>query len=108
MVATPRKPDREELELQAFKAGQRTDLLRDLKVTEGWVLLEQIFNAAEEAYYSTVTKQLMRGREINQRKLDFNRGMFAGVRQLLGQPDKAQDVLRKAIERLSETTETEE
>lgn len=107
MVATPRKPDREELELQAFKAQKLVDELNALVETEGWRRLVEIFDGAEKTYYDTVARQLMQGREINQRKLDFNRGMFAGVKQLLGQPDKAQAVLRKAIERLSETTEEE-
>lgn len=102
MVGLPKRPDREELELQAFKAQRLVDELTSLGESDGWKRLVEIFDAAHEAYYSTVTQQLMRGREINQRKLDYNRGVFDGVKQLLGQPDKAQAVLRKAIERLSE------
>lgn len=107
MVGLPKKVDREELELQAFKAQRLVDELNALVETEGWKTLVDIFDGAEQRYYAEVARQLMRGREINQRKLDFNRGMFAGVRQLLEQPDKAQTVLRRAIERLSETTEEE-
>jgi len=109
VVATPRqKPARDELELRAFKAQQIAERLGELAKSEGWATLVEIFDAAEKSYYQTVTRQLMQGREINQRKLDHNRGVFDGVRQLLEQPAKAESVLAKAIERLSESADTEE
>jgi hypothetical protein len=42
----------------------------------------------------------MRGREVEQRKLDYNRGIFDGVKQLLEQPDKAEAALARALERI--------
>lgn len=107
MAAIPRELPREELELRAFKAKQISEDLRELAKTDGWKVLQEVFEAAEKSYYSTVTRQLMQGREINQRKLDFNRGMFEGVKQLLAQPDKAEAVLGKALERLADAAEKE-
>jgi hypothetical protein len=98
-----REVSREEIELRAFKASEFAEKLRELRKTEGWVVLEQIFEAAEKAYYDTVARHLMQGREINQRKLDFNRGTFEGVKQLLKQPERAETALVKALERLAET-----
>ena len=100
MAATSKQPDREELELRAFKAAQIVEALDGLRETEGWKTLVEIFEAAEKTYYSTVTRQLMNGREIEQRKLDYNRGIFDGVKQLLKQPDKAEAALANALERL--------
>ena len=107
MAATPRQPDREELALRAHKAEEIALKLRELKQTDGWKTLIEVFTAARESYYANVTRQLMQGREINQRKLDHNRGVFDGVKQLLEQPDKAETVLAKAIERLTETDDKE-
>lgn len=103
VVAIRREPSREELELREFKATEIVEKLRELRKTEGWAVLEEIFEAARKSYYDTVSHQLMRGREINQRKLDYNRGMFDGVKQLLAQPDKAELALAKAQERLADT-----
>ena len=100
MVATSKQPDREELELRAFKAAQIVEDLSVLKDSEGWKTLTEVFEAAEKTYYATVTRQLMSGREIDQRKLDYNRGIFDGVKQLLKQPDKAEAALANALERI--------
>lgn len=107
MDGLSRKPEREELELRAFKAAQITDKLGELAKTEGWQVLREVFEAAEETYYRTVTRQLMKGREVDQRKLDYNRGTFDGVKQLLEQPARAESVLAKALERLGETDDKE-
>lgn len=102
MVATSRKPDREELEVRTHKLAEIASDLKALQDTDGWKTLLEIFTAAEHNYYATVTRQLMAGREINQRKLDHNRGIFDGVKQLLAQPEKAEAILAKAISRLEE------
>ena len=91
---------REDLELRAFRASEIAAKLREIKDTDGWKTLVEVFEAAEKTYYANVTRQLMQGREINQRKLDYNRGVFDGVKQLLSQPDKAESVLKSALERL--------
>lgn len=107
MVAIPKPDPRDELELRAYKASEIAVKLRELKVTDGWNTLIEVFEAAEKTYYQTVTRQLMQGREISQRKLDYNRGVFDGVKQLLAQPDKAEAVLAKTLERLESAAEKE-
>jgi len=91
---------REDLAVRAHKAAQIAEKLRDLAGSEGWAVLREVFTAAESTYYATVTRQLMRGRDIDQRKLDYNRGIFDGVKQLLEQPDKAEAALKRALDRI--------
>lgn len=102
-----RESTREDLELRAYKASEIVAKLRELKVAEGWSTLIEVFTAAKEQYYAAVTQQLMRGREINQRKLDYNRGFFDGVTKLLEQPETAESVLEKALARLAEAANEE-
>lgn len=107
MDAVPRELDREELELRAFKAAQINDALAELAKTDGWKTLIEIFGAAREQYYATLSRSLMRGKEIEQRKLDYNRGKFDGVQELLQQPARARDHLERALRRLEAAPEDE-
>lgn len=102
MVAVPREADRDELELRAFKAAQINESLSELAKTDGWNTLHETFDAAREQYYARLSRSLMLGREIDQRTLDYNRGKFDGVQELLQQPARAESVLRRAIQKLEE------
>ena len=108
MAATSRRElSREELELRLFKAEEIAENLAALKDTDGWKTLVEVFEAYRQSYYSTLTRSLMRGNEVNQRKLDYNRGLFDGVDKLLSQPDTAQSVLEKATKSLAEAADKE-
>lgn len=105
MDETPEKQTREDLELEAFKARRATEALAEMIETEGWKLLNSWFNEYRAAYYQQLTRSLMRGRDIDQRKLDFNRGVFDGLDQLFEKPTQAKRQLDKIIERLKQLDE---
>ena len=108
MVEVPREVSREDLELRAFKAAQINEALAALSQTEGWKTLIETFTAAREQYYAQLSRNLMRGREVDQRTLDYNRGKFDGIQDLLEQPGKAKAVLENSLRRLSTAPEEKE
>lgn len=100
MVATSRQVDREALELRAHRAADVAQKLRELSATDGWDLLRETFARQREQYYERLARDLMAGKEIDQRKLDYNRGFFESVEQLLEAPHNAEAILEKAVKRL--------
>lgn len=104
MVGTSKEVTREERELQAFKAAQFADALRETAATEGWAKLKESFAQQRAKYFGRLATHLMQGRVIDQRKLDYNRGFFDGVQQLLEQPEKADAHLAALVKKLEATT----
>lgn len=99
--------DPEVVEQRAFRAAEIVEKLRDLTSTPGWKVLEEIFEAQKAKYYADLSRSLMRGADIEQRKLDFNRGLFEGMEQLLKSPEDAEKVFERAMSRLKKARESE-
>lgn len=84
------------------------EALADLAQTDGWKTLIETFAAARESYYTRLAHNLMRGKEYDQRVLDYNRGKFDGVLELLQQPAKAKTHLERALQKLGDVPDEKE
>ena len=106
MVATSRTT--EELEQRAFRTAEIAQAMRELKATDGWKVLAETFERQRAGYFDTLARDLMRGKEIDQRKLDYNRGFFESVEQLLKAPENAERLLERAVKSLKRRREQDE
>lgn len=75
---------------------------------EGWDILAETFERQRQSYYDRLARDLMKGAEIDQRKLDYNRGFFESVEQLLEAPQNAEKILERAVKRLQRLREEDE
>ena len=82
--------------------------MRELKATDGWQILAETFEKQRAGYYEALARDLMRGKDIDQRKLDYNRGFFESVEQLLEAPENAEKLLKRAVESLKRRREQDE
>lgn len=107
MGATSKRLTTEQLEDRVDGLAEIHAPLKALAETDGWRILKQVFDRQRERYYDQLSRSLMAGAEIDQRKLDFNRGFFESVEDLLEAPENAEKTLKKALERLEKRREDE-
>jgi hypothetical protein len=87
--------------------GERTVQLSNLKKQPEWKTLREIMEGKRERYFAQLARELVHGRgEIDQRKLDFQRGFWAGVFYLLANPEAAEREFEKAAEKAERLKET--
>jgi len=107
-----REVDIDRVEARAFRAAEIAEKLRELKDTDGWQVLLETFERQRQTYYDNLARDLMKGKEIDQRKLDYNRGFFDSVEQMLAAPENAEKILAGNVARLkrlrAEREESEE
>lgn len=106
-VGIARRLTTEQLEERAYRAAEIYEPLKALAETDGWRLLGEVFERQKQAYYEGLAGSLMKGTDksppvIDQRKLDYNRGGFDKVAELLAAPENAEKVLSDAIKRLKD------
>lgn len=77
--------------------------MRELVRHPGWIELARGMEKAKEKVMAAHMKRLIAGDELNQRLIDFDRGMWHGIEQVLLQPEKAEEMLDKTIERIVQT-----
>jgi hypothetical protein len=107
--AIPKRLSSTELQDRVERLGDIAVPLLSLKDTDGWRMLQKTFEAQKAKYYDDLTQSLMKkGAEIDQRELDYNRGFFASIEDLLEAPENAEKILRRASERLQKRREEEE
>ena len=66
-----------------------------LKDAFGWQDLAEALAEIEEKKWSHITAAMKRGDPINQRDIDFQRGVTHGIRILLNAPDKAASIYER-------------
>ena len=77
---------------------KRAFSIESLKHTPAWDELAAELEAAEEKWWTRYRAELKLGKELDQRELDYMRGKFDGIRQLLKQPERAARVIEKTKE----------
>ena len=103
MAATARSV--EELEQRAHNAAGIVEAMRELEQTEGWKILKKAFEFQRKTYYEKLSRDLMKGAEIDQRKLDYNRGGMDRLEELLEGPANAEKVFKSAVRSLEKARE---
>jgi hypothetical protein len=92
-------------ELRAQRAklaeiAERTAQLSDLKKLREWQTLCEVMEGKRERYFRNLAHELIHGKEeVDQRKLDFYRGFWAGVFYLLANPEQAEREFERAAEK---------
>ena len=105
MDETPKRLTTEELQDRTERLAEIYAPLHALSETDGWRILRETFGKQRDQYYEQLSRNLMKGAEIDQRKLDYNRGFFDSIEDLLEAPENAEAILRKALERLQKRRE---
>lgn len=70
-----------------------------LKEAFGWQDLTEALEQTIEKRWTIIHGSLKRGDAVNQREIDFARGVEHGIRILLNAPDKAAKVFERQTER---------
>ena len=73
--------------------------LAGLKESFGWQDLTETLESTTEKHWSHIQAAMKRGEPIDQRKIDFARGVEHGIRILLNAPDKAATIYARHTER---------
>lgn len=63
------------------------------------MVLKNILETKKERNTTYWTRQLMSGKDIDQRQLDFSRGFWAGVDYLIANPENAEKTFEIAMKR---------
>jgi len=80
--------------------AERAAKLGELKRHPSWAVLKEILEAKKERRFAHFARELMAGREpVDQRKLDFERGFWAGITYILANPEHAEREFEKAVEK---------
>lgn len=86
--------------------GDRAQALGKLTGHEGWELLRKELEERREAFERTLGRRLLGGGidsdPVDQRHIDYQRGYWRGVRDVLESPSKAQNALDDALRRMEE------
>lgn len=80
------------LQARAFRLGK-------LKEHESWQELRSLFEERKQKHYTSLTKQLIDGAEIDQRWVDRIAGFFRGAQWILDNPDQAEKSLESALKK---------
>ena len=83
--------------------GDRARLLHDLSETPGWNELRRIYEEQLARYTRTVTGDLLRTGNIDQRDIDRNRGYFEAWRNILAQPELSEKRFEEALRKKGTT-----
>jgi hypothetical protein len=70
-----------------------------LKEAFGWEDLTEVLEKTVEKRWAVLHGSLRRGDPVNQRDIDFIRGVEHGIRILLNAPDKAASIYERQTER---------
>ncbi len=90
----------EQLEQRGLREQQLAEALRPIRESETWSFLIRSLQGAREHVMRGHLQALMRGREINQRQLDYDRGYWDGVVAVLNAPEQALTQFEKTLEKL--------
>lgn len=86
--------------------GDRAQALGKLEGNEGWELLRKELEERREAFEHTLGRRLLVGGleadPVNQRQIDYQRGYWRGVRDILDSPKRAQEALADALKRMED------
>jgi hypothetical protein len=85
----------------------RGNTLKELTEHPAWPELRAMAEQGKESYLRRIANRLLRGEAIEQRDLDYDRGYYQGIEDLLASPDKAVKQMRRALERAERHIETE-
>lgn len=96
----PSTDERDRLEDKARAYGNLAQGLRRLRESEDWQVLRQSMLQAKRKVMESWTNALLRGTPVDQRQVDYDRGYWDGVIQVLEAPDRALEQLNKTLERL--------
>lgn len=92
--------DLERVEARARAEAHLAQGLRHLRESEDWQVLRQAMLNGKRKVMDGWTKALFRGEPVNQRQIDYDRGYWDGVAQVLEQPFAAMKQLEGTLERL--------
>lgn len=95
-----RPDERDRLEDKARAQGNLAQGLRHLRESEDWQVLRQSMLQAKRKVMEAWTNALLRGEAVNQRQIDYDRGYWDGIMQVLEAPDRALEQFEKTFERL--------
>lgn len=76
--------------------------MRHLRESEDFQVLRESMREAKKKVLDQHLKALMRGAALNQRQMDYDRGYWDGVAQVLEAPWSALQAYEKALERVSQ------
>jgi hypothetical protein len=102
-VSPSRADELDRLETIARKQGDLARGLRQLRESESWTVLRASMLAARQKVMEAHTKALLKGEPVNQRQLDYDRGYWDGIIQMLEAPWRAQEAVEKTLERIEKT-----
>ena len=74
-------------------------LFDSLKSHDGWKRLREHAEADRERFFVRLAKRLMKGEQVPQDEIDFQRGFYMGVEWILGHPEEAEASLERAARR---------
>lgn len=86
--------------------GDRARALSKLEGHEGWELLGKELQERREVFERTLGRRLLSGgleaELVDQRHIDYQRGYWRGVRDILDSPVRAQQALDDALKRMED------
>ena len=84
------------------KLGDQARELTKLKEQPGWATLREILEERRQAVSRSLGHGLVTGgidaAPVDQRKIDYQRGFFAGAQWILDNPEHAEKILAAALE----------
>ena len=92
--------DRERLEAKASGYAELANRMRALRESEEFAALRASMAEAKKKVMDATTRALMRGEPANQRQIDYDRGYWDGVAQVLEAPWSALQAYERTMERL--------
>ncbi len=90
----------ERLEAKAQAHAELAGAMRYLREDENWQALRRSMMLAKAKVMEAHTRALMRGEALNQRQLDYDRGYWDGVAQMLEAPWSALKAYEETLERV--------
>ena len=77
--------------------GERAQKLGELKRHPNWSVLSDIVEGRYQKYYHSWLRQLMQGRALDQREIDYKTGFVDGARWIVKNVENAEDQFDNAL-----------
>lgn len=88
-------------------AGQH-QALDKLKDSDAWFVLSSIASKARETLVRQYAQALLSGSEVDQRQLDYDRGLLDGMKFLLERPERIESRFNDAVDKLQKLIDRQE
>lgn len=90
-----------------YRKGEVAAALARLARHPDWALLTELFTKKKDREIEMMSRLLLAGGTIDQRRLDYERGFWDGVEAILKRPENAEKRFQAALSRLANEVEAE-